>query len=509
MKKVYLNIKSADETREVTLDDELSIGRTPQAKLVLPDSGLSRVNTTIFRDGDEILIVDENSTNGTFVNGRQISGTPQVILDGDEISLGTSTKIRVEIGERKPVSEEPKASPVVKNAVPAKKTKKAAKPTPAQAEKQIPWIPIIAGLGGIVIIFFALIAILIASSSGNDPIPPGKQTAQIQSGVLIPVRVIDPLGNQDPDDVDDLIALLDADVADKVVDAADLEDVQSNMTSSKTPGSNVASELLVPVSLFNEMIMKAKEPRSPSGERPPGLAVKQELCCGVPKQTAKLEQMVKDGYRQPLDFAELAEKRMNGDLIELPVATKIYVLDVGGNATEAEFTQFSWNTSPRSTPMPTDSPKYKILQRLADNFDGQKYDLTNPKHRRQMKIRLLRMFNKRAKPILMEFATAYQQRFNRPLRITSLTRSMEYQISLNGNNANSFKVSGEGSRPPHTSGCAFDLARLQMTTEEQNFMIEELAKLENRGVLDALIEYHTNSCFHIFIYPDGKPPGGK
>ena len=125
-----------------------------------------------------------------------------------------------------------------------------------------------------------------------------------------------------------------------------------------------------------------------------------------------------------------------------------------------------------------------------------------------MKIRLLRMFNKRAKPILEEFSKAYQQKFNRPLRITSLTRSMEYQITLNGNNANSFKVSGEGSRPPHTSGCAFDLARKQMTTEEQNFMIEELAKLENRGVLDALIEFNVNACFHIFIYDDGTPPKG-
>ncbi len=84
---------------------------------------------------------------------------------------------------------------------------------------------------------------------------------------------------------------------------------------------------------------------------------------------------------------------------------------------------------------------------------------------------------------------------------------MEYQIALNGNNANSFKVRGDGSRPPHTSGCAFDLARKQMTVEEQNFMIETLAEMENRGVLDALIEYNANACFHIFIYDDGMPPG--
>ena len=104
------------------------------------------------------------------------------------------------------------------------------------------------------------------------------------------------------------------------------------------------------------MLGLAKAPRSPSGERPPGLNVKQELCCGVPKQKAKLEQMVRErGYTQPLDFADLAERRLNGELIELPAATRHYVLDVGGSATEGEFTQFSWQTNPRSAPIPKDS----------------------------------------------------------------------------------------------------------------------------------------------------------
>ena len=61
----------------------------------------------------------------------------------------------------------------------------------------------------------------------------------------------------------------------------------------------------------------------------------------------------------------------------------------------------------------------------------QKYDLNNPTHRRQMKIRLLRMFHPNAKPILEQIAKAYQQKFNRPLRVTSLSRSMLYQIGLN------------------------------------------------------------------------------
>lgn len=500
MKKVIFHIDSENEHSEIVLNDELTIGRTSDAQIVLPDSGLSRLNTTIFRDGDEVFVVDENSTNGTFVNGEQIFSRPHLLNDRDEITIGTNTLIYVEIfAEKKTVTETKPPPPPTE-----KKQKKAATAQKTTEENKLPLIPIIAGSSIFFIIFIGVIALFLIkprNGGGNGNSTPSP----IQAGAIIPMRVIDPLGGEDPDDIDDLIAALDRDIADEIENTSDLAEVQNNMKTSNT--GNVETELIVKPEFFTDMINLAKASRSPSGERPPGLNVRQELCCGVPKQTAKLEQMVKGGYTQPLDFADLAERRLNGELIELPVATQYYVLDVGGNATEAEFNEFSWKTSPRAITLAKGSDKYKILQRLAENFGGQKYDLENPSHRRQMKIRLLRMFNKAAKPILEEFAKAYQQKFNRPLRITSLTRSMEYQISLNGNNPNSFKVGGEGSRPPHTSGCAFDLARKQMTTEEQNFMIEEFAKLENRGVLDALIEYNANACFHIFIYPDGKPPG--
>ena len=132
--------------------------------------------------------------------------------------------------------------------------------------------------------------------------------------------------------------------------------------------------------------------------------------------------------------------------------------------------------------------------------------LDNPTDRKEIRRRLLRMFNQRAKPILQELADAYYQKFNRPLRVTSLTRSIDYQISLNKTNANSFPVRGEGSLPPHTSGCAFDLARKHMDVDEQNFVMAKLAEMERAGKLDGLIEYGVNACFHVFIYDDGIAP---
>ncbi len=186
------------------------------------------------------------------------------------------------------------------------------------------------------------------------------------------------------------------------------------------------------------------------------------------------------------------------------MATDDYVLEVGGSSSTDEFTNFDFIS--KSTRLAPDSEDYKVLQQLAGNFSGEKYDLNNPDHRRQIKIRLLRMFHPKAFPVLNKLAKSYREKFNRPLRVTSLQRSMEYQISLNRTNPNSFMVRGPGSLPPHTSGCAFDLARKHMTADEQNFVMTELAKMEREGILDALREGNINACFHVFIYDDGKAP---
>ncbi len=97
MKKATLLIETNGETKSVTLDEEISIGRTDAADIVFGDVGLSRKNTSFFRDGEVIFVVDENSLNGTFVNGEKVSDQPQRVFDGDEIKIGTETYIRVEI----------------------------------------------------------------------------------------------------------------------------------------------------------------------------------------------------------------------------------------------------------------------------------------------------------------------------------------------------------------------------------------------------------------------------
>ena len=513
---VTLYIENENESKVVRLDEELSIGRTDLAQLALDDPGLSRINTTFFVEGDEILITDENSTNGTFLNGQNVSGRPKTLSNGDEIRIGTHTKIRVEILTGRE-SEPPAVAGGLRKSsecrVPGSglRTNSDSKlgtlnseiifqppATAGGSDTDGPPVVLIAAVAmTVAIIFFGGLAYWIVS--GNEKTSPGRpKTPPILSTSLIPVRVIDPLGGEDEEDLDDLIASWET--QEEAIKAEDVADI-----SVMSPDAEEA-ELSVTSAFLADRQRKAFEDRpGEKGVRPAGLAVPKELFGdGVIKQKTKLRSMNTTGYRQPMDFAELAEKRMKRELIEMPMAAESFYLDVGGSAQDRPFSSFDF-TGGIADILPG-TPKYQILSKLAGDFAGQKYDLNNPGDRKQMRMRLLRMFNQRARPILKELAEAYYRQFKRPLRVTSLTRSMDYQILLNASNANSFKVRGEGSLPPHTSGCAFDLSRKHMPVEEQNFVMKKLAEMESQGRLDALIEYGTNACFHVFIYDDGNPP---
>lgn len=494
-----LHITGPFGSKTVTVDTELTLGRTDLANVVLDDSGLSRINTTFFVDEGELLVADENSTNGTFVNGERIEGRPRILKSGDRLKLGTHTEVRVESGVAvgKPV-ETAKAEPTPaepKTSVPATAT--AAKPKPkarAKASNTQTYLIAASAVMTLLILVFGGIGIYLLV---RDPKGGGRSPVV---STVIPVRVIDPLGGEDEDDLDDLIASW---------ETAE-EEIKSENVSDITSAVDEEAELNVPAALLADRQKKAFEPRQgETGIRPAGLNVPKELFGdGVIKQKAKLRELNNAGYRQPMDFADLAEKRMSTDPIqrlkEMPMATDSFYMDVGGSAQDSPILSFAF---PKVTPeIVSGHPKFETLSKLAGNFAGKKYDLNNPADRKQMRVRLLRMFNPQAHPILKELADAYHARFGRPLRVTSLTRSMDYQILLNAGNANSFVVRGEGSLPPHTSGCAFDLARKHMTADEQNMVMAKLAEMERAGKLDALIEYGVNACFHVFIYHDGNPP---
>ncbi|MHC5054635.1 MAG: FHA domain-containing protein [Planctomycetota bacterium] len=103
-------------------EGKVVLGRSQQAHITIPDGNLSRTHCAVAAAGKGYKLEDLKSTNGTFVNGKQID---QVLLrDGDRIVIGetemefrvqerfddTETKMDlVPVGQPEPVS--PRAAP--------------------------------------------------------------------------------------------------------------------------------------------------------------------------------------------------------------------------------------------------------------------------------------------------------------------------------------------------------------------------------------------------------------
>lgn len=68
--------------------DKLSIGRGVHNDSRILDTEMSRQHADFVRDGERWTIVDKNSSNGTFVNGKQVNSAP--LFQGDQIQLGRS-----------------------------------------------------------------------------------------------------------------------------------------------------------------------------------------------------------------------------------------------------------------------------------------------------------------------------------------------------------------------------------------------------------------------------------
>jgi hypothetical protein len=145
--------------------------------------------------------------------------------------------------------------------------------------------------------------------------------------------------------------------------------------------------------------------------------------------------------------------------------------------------------------------EYEALQHVANNLGGQTYELNQPDSRRQLKVRLLNFVRAPAREVIEELGLAYQNKFNRLLPLTSLIRPEEYQRRLreSGNsNAGAFDL------PPHATGLAFDIYYGFMSAEEQQFVMDEIARLERDGRVEALRELRNH--YHVFVFPDRRAP---
>jgi pSer/pThr/pTyr-binding forkhead associated (FHA) protein len=80
-----------------TLDavQPIVVGRADDCQVTVADSGLSRQHSTIWNQDDQWWIRDEESLNGTFLNGEKIDGSQ--LLDGDVIDFGGNASFTFQV----------------------------------------------------------------------------------------------------------------------------------------------------------------------------------------------------------------------------------------------------------------------------------------------------------------------------------------------------------------------------------------------------------------------------
>jgi hypothetical protein len=143
--------------------------------------------------------------------------------------------------------------------------------------------------------------------------------------------------------------------------------------------------------------------------------------------------------------------------------------------------------------------EHEAITALADNFGGSHYDLGVPADRARFQARLLSFVRPAARAVIVELAQAYHAQFGRLLPITSTVRTQRYQRRLSGVNSNATRVD----LPPHTTGMAFDISYKFMAPDEQNFVMEQVARLEDAGRVEALRERRNH--LHVYVLADGRP----
>ncbi len=120
-----------------------------------------------------------------------------------------------------------------------------------------------------------------------------------------------------------------------------------------------------------------------------------------------------------------------------------------------------YNGSPQSRPKLLRD--YDSLQALAKNFRGRSFNLDDSSDRQALKIYLLSSLRPEGLKILEEVAKRYDDKFDRPLPVSSLVR--------------------------------------------QNFLMTELARMKDEGRIEVIRERGAN--YHVFAFIDGQRPSNE
>ncbi len=143
---------------------------------------------------------------------------------------------------------------------------------------------------------------------------------------------------------------------------------------------------------------------------------------------------------------------------------------------------------------------YDSLQALAKDFGGRSFNLDDSSDRHTLKVYLLSSLRPQALKVLEEIAKQYEDKFARPLSVSSLVRPEQYQRALRRVNRYAVLID----TPPHSTGLAFDIDYRYMSIAEQNFVMNELARMKRESRIEVLRERGAN--FHVFAFINGQRP---
>ncbi|HLM01674.1 MAG TPA: FHA domain-containing protein [Pyrinomonadaceae bacterium] len=171
MTDVFLTYPTPEGSREIALDgDRISLGRGSDADLRFDDDGLSRLHATVHREGGKIWILDENSTNGTFVNGEKVPPAGTALYDGDRVKIGHYTDLRIRFAVRREQKDNVASAAAgggIENKSPAQTAATVASPDSSGSPGILP-----VALTALAIFVIAISAAFIAIQAlggGNDP----------------------------------------------------------------------------------------------------------------------------------------------------------------------------------------------------------------------------------------------------------------------------------------------------------------------------------------------------
>ncbi len=74
---------------------EMHVGRDVTNDLVISDEKVSRRHARLYSEGDQFVVEDLGSTNGTFINGARLSG-PHLLRVGEQITFGETSIVSYE-----------------------------------------------------------------------------------------------------------------------------------------------------------------------------------------------------------------------------------------------------------------------------------------------------------------------------------------------------------------------------------------------------------------------------